>query len=182
LYDPIEEGCEYTRREFISPILILAASIAGVKLACEEQVDGSAGKGPVDWIVHSLNHRICITEGKKDNITQGLYQNLAQLTAAGEGRGEKRAFRVDLPLYGIATTYAEWIFIRLDPSSTGQDRRAMRLRTMGVALNTPYLKQTVRDVAGRLAGLLSHQKNLVEKESGESAKRHKSITDSTQSH
>ena len=173
LYDPIEEGCEYTRREFISPMLILAASIAGVKLACEEQVEGSAGKGPVDWIVHYLNHRICITEGKKDNISQGLYQNLAQLTAAGEGRGKKRAFRVDLPLFGIATTYTEWIFLRLDPSSTKQERRAVRLGTMGIALNTPYFKQTIRDVVGRLAGLLAHQKQLADKESGETAKQHK---------
>lgn len=50
----------------------------------------------------------------------------------------------------------------------------MRLGTMGIALNTPYLKQTVRDVAGRLAALLSHQKSLVDKECGESAKRHNS--------
>lgn len=59
LYSPIEKGCEYTRREFISSVPVLAASLAGVKLACEEQVDGTAGKGPVDWMAHYtyLNHR-----------------------------------------------------------------------------------------------------------------------------
>ena len=176
LYDPLEEGCEYTRREFISPILVLAASISGVKLACEEQVEGSVGKGPVDWVAHYENHRICITEGKKDNITQGLYQNLAQLTAAGEGRGKKRAFCVDLPLYGIATTYTEWIFLRLDPppSGDGQDRSAVRLETMIVARpNAPFFKQSVVIIAGRLAGLFSSQKQLLDNASGEAAKRTK---------
>lgn len=176
LYDPLEEGCEYTRREFISPILVLAASISGVKLACEEQVEGSAGKGPVDWVAHYQNHRICITEGKKDNITRGLYQNLAQLTAAGEGRGKKRLFCVDLPLYGIATTYTEWIFLRLDPppANDGQERSAIRLETMIVARpNAPFFRQSVAIVASRLAGLLSSQKQLVDNATGEAAKRTK---------
>lgn len=130
LYDPLEQGCEYTRREFISSFLVLAASIAEVKLACEEQVVGSLGKGPVDWMAHYANHRICITEGKEDNVAQGLYQNLAQLTAAGEGRGRKRSFCVDLPFYGIATTYREWIILRLEPSATRKkDSGVFRLRT-----------------------------------------------------
>eukprot|EP00978_Attheya_sp_CCMP212_P022372 scaffold66669_cov45-Attheya_sp.AAC.2 len=44
LYNPIEKGCEYTRREFISSVLVLAASIAGVKLSCDKQVYGSPEK------------------------------------------------------------------------------------------------------------------------------------------
>uniref|UniRef100_A0A7S3L7R5 Uncharacterized protein n=1 Tax=Amphora coffeiformis TaxID=265554 RepID=A0A7S3L7R5_9STRA len=95
LYNPLEKGCEYTRREFISSVLVLAASIADVKMACEEDVHGSVGYGPVDWTAHYHNHRMCITEGKKDIATQGLYQNLAQLAAAEEGRGQKRQFCVD---------------------------------------------------------------------------------------
>ena len=167
LYNPIERGCEHTRREFISAVLVLAASFAGVKLACEEQVDGSAGKGPVDWMAHYHNHRICITEGKKDNISSGLYQNLAQLAAASEGRGMKRAFCVDLPLFGIATTYTEWIFLRLDPPTKldGANRSAVRLPTeyINCARN---LKQDTKAVAERIAALLLHQKKLVDEQSG----------------
>ena len=174
LYDPLEEGCEYTRREFISPILVLAASISGVKLACEEQLEGSVGKGPVDWVGHYQNHRIYIAEGKKDNITQGLYQNLAQLAAAGEGRGEKRVFSVDLPIYGIATTYTEWIFVRLDPLSEGTTRHAVRLPTMQISRNKQTIfKETVKDVASQLAGILLSQKNTVARNTGEAAKRAK---------
>lgn len=135
LYDPLEEGCECTRREFISPILVLAASISGVKLAFEEQVEGSVGEGPVVWVAHCQNHRTCITEGKKDNIAQGLHQNLAQLAAAGEGRGEKQVFSVDLPICGIATTHTEWIFVRLDPLLEGTTRQAFRLPTVQISQN-----------------------------------------------
>jgi len=79
----------------------------GVKLACEEEVEGTRAKAPVDWIAHYERHGICITEGKKDNISGGIGQNVAQLTALGEKRGTKRAYQVDLPLFGVATTYIE---------------------------------------------------------------------------
>jgi hypothetical protein len=167
LYNPIEKGCEYTRREFISAVLILAASLAGVKLACEEQVDGSKGKGPVDWMAHYQNHRICITEGKKDNISGGLYQNLAQLAAASEGRGTKRAFCIDLPLFGIATTYTEWIFLRLDPTikTDGEQRSAVRLPTYVINYGR-NLKQDTKAVAERIAALLLDQKKQVDEQNG----------------
>ena len=38
LYNPLEKGCENTRREFISSVLVLAASLAEVKMACEENI------------------------------------------------------------------------------------------------------------------------------------------------
>jgi len=155
--------------------------ISGVKLACEEHVEGSAGKDPVDWVAHYQNHRICITkEGKKDNITQGLYQNLAQLTASGEGRGNKRLFCVDLPLYGIATTYTEWIFLRLEPPPTNdkQARSAVRLDTMIVGRpNAPFFKDSVAIIASHWAGLLSSQKQVVDNATGEAAKRTKTQKD-----
>ena len=171
LYDPLEEGCEETRREFISAVLVLAASFAGVKLACEEEVNGSIGKGPVDWTAHYENHRIFITEGKKDNITQGLYQNLAQLTAAGEGRGQKRSFCVDLPLYGIATTYREWIILRLDPAAA-ESRAGIRLPTLSIN-ERKHLREDVQEVAAQIAGLLLNQKERIPENTGTESKKAK---------
>lgn len=49
--------------------------IAGLKMACEEQVQGSLGYGPADWMILYQTHRIYITEGKKDSVAQGLHQN-----------------------------------------------------------------------------------------------------------
>lgn len=164
LYDPLEEGCEYTRREFISPILVLAATKAGVKLACEELVKGSLAKGPVDWMAHYQDHGICITEGKKDQIATGIAQNLAQLTALGEKLGTKRVFEAELPLYGVATTYIEWIFIRLSPP--GEAREAVRLPTKYATD-----KQQIKDVAECLAGLLLSQKQIVDEATGPPAKK-----------
>jgi hypothetical protein len=169
LYDPIEEGCEYTRREFISPILVLAATKAGVKLSCEEVIEGTRAKGPVDWMAHYNDHGICITEGKRDDIAGGMWQNIAQLTALGEKRGTKRTHEVDLPLFGVATTYREWVFIRLSPAGDAP-RRAVRLPVMGVFTN-----EQVKDVAECLAGILSSQKDLLDKASGGEAKAAKRV-------
>ena len=171
LYDPLEEGCEETRREFISAVLVLAASFAGVKLACEEELNGSIGKGPVDWTVQYENHRICITEGKRDNITEGLYQNLAQLTAVGEGRGQKHSFWVDSPLYGIATTYREWIILRLDPAAA-ESRAGIRLPTLFIN-ERKHLREDVQEVAARIAGLFLDQKERIHENTGTESKKAK---------
>jgi len=110
-------------------------------------------------------------------VTHGLYQNLAQLAAAGEGRGEKRVFSVDLPIYGIATTYTEWIFVRLDPRAEGTTRHAFRLPTMQISRNKQTIfKETVKDVSAKLAGLLLSQKNTADWNTGEAAKRAKCLT------
>lgn len=58
--------------------------MCNVKLACEEQNDGSTGKGPVDWVAHYANHRIfCIKEWKKDNLTHGLLSEFGPAPGSG---------------------------------------------------------------------------------------------------
>lgn len=111
LYGNLWEGCEYTRREFISSVLILSAKLAGVMLAVEEQVEGRLGRGPTDWVALYQSYRICITEGKKDSLSDGVIQNIAQLSACREDRNPKRKFNPDVPSYGIATTYHERVFL-----------------------------------------------------------------------
>ena len=81
---------------------------------------------------------------------------------------------VDLPIYGVATTYTEWIFVRLNQLSEGTTRHAVRLPTMQISRNKQTIfKETVKDVAGQLAGLLLSQKNTVDRNTGEAAKRTK---------
>lgn len=104
------------------------------------------------------------------NVTQGLYQNLAQLAAVGEGRGQKRAFSADLPFYGIATTYREWIILRLDASTVQDDRAAVRLRTI-IIDDANDLKGGVQRVAARIAGLLMAQRDMLDRQTGEAAKK-----------
>ena len=104
-----------------------------------------------------------------------IYQNLAQLTAAGEGRGQKRSFCGDLPFYGIATTYREWVILRLEPSATRKkDSGAIWLRTF-IIDDENDLKGGVQRIASRVAGLLQSQKNLLDHATGaaESAKKAK---------
>ena len=158
LYNPLDEGCEYTRREFISAIVVLAATLAGVKLACEEKIEGSLGNGPVDWVALYQEYRFCITEGKKDNLSHGVTQNLAQLAAVGEGCSRKRKFTIELPLYGIATTYKEWAFIKLVQS---EPRQAVRIPNKDISESN--LKLSVKAVAGVVAGIFKAQKEMVDK-------------------
>lgn len=162
LYNPIEKGGSSTRREFISSILVLAASVAGVQVTRGEQLDGSAGRGSLDWMTHYRNHRMCIITEATD-ISKALIQNLAQLAAAGEGRGTKRAFCDESPLFGIATTYTEWIFLRLDASSSPGSRSAVRLPTMYINVKS-HLKGDTKEVAERIAGILRSQKISIDRQ------------------
>ncbi len=158
LFDPLTEGCEATRREFISAVLVLAATLVGnVKLAVEELVVGSLGKGPVDWVALFEGFRICITEGKKDNLTQGQIQNIAQLAASREHASGKRKFVATIPTYGIATTYLEWTFFKL----TDGPRQLFRSSADTISIDQHNLQHTVRDVASRIAAILQEQKDAV---------------------
>lgn len=156
LYDPLDEGCEYTRREFISSVLCLAATTAGVKLACEEKIEGSLGNGPVDWVAHYSNYRICITEGKKDNLSHGVVQNIAQLAAASENLGKKRKFDHTMPLYGIATTYTEWVFLSLSLDPNKVSRIGPTL-----TIGSSHRADDVKKVAEQIVSIFEAQKKLI---------------------
>ncbi|KAL3903206.1 MAG: hypothetical protein SGILL_010533, partial [Bacillariaceae sp.] len=92
--------------------------------------------------------------------------NLAQLTAAAEGRGQKREFCVDFPVYGVATTYREWIFLRLDGENTRtKEAGAIRLPTYTID-DLFDLSKGVQRAASRLAGILQNQKKVVDKATG----------------
>jgi hypothetical protein len=84
-------------REFISPILVEAITIANntlgsnIELSVEEQLTGSQNSGPLDYRATSHGKTICIIEAKKfeedvwnrstTTPTPGLVQNLRQLVA-----------------------------------------------------------------------------------------------------
>ena len=134
-YFDLEENSEYTMREFISPILLGALELYGkfnelkkseLKLVCEMKVSGSAGNGPVDYIVTYKKTNIILTEAKKDEIDKGVVQNLCQQVASVQEvarslkltTSKKRKFEEILadvemmPTYGIVSTGDKWIFLR----------------------------------------------------------------------
>jgi len=158
IFGALTESCGYTRREFISSVLLLAANIADVHLGVEEPVAGRLGHGPVDWVALYKSYRIFITEGKKDDLTKGVVQNIAQMVAAGEDRNPKRKFSPDIPMYGIATTYTEWVFLKL---TCGETRALFRWNDR--TIDKDNIEVGLQQVAGQIVAMFKEQKATVDK-------------------
>ena len=158
IFGALTEGCEYTRREFISSVLLLAANIAKVHLCVEEQVAGRLGHGPVDWVALYNSYRIFITEGKKDDLTKGVIQNIAQMVAAVEDRNPKRKSSPSIPMYGIATTYTEWVFLKL---TSGEPRTLFRWNDR--TIDKDNIEVGLKQVAGQIVAIFKEQKAAVDK-------------------
>ena len=159
LFGALTEGCEYTRREFISSVLVLAAGIAKVQLGVEEPIAGRLGHGPVDWVALYKSYRICITEGKRDDLTKGVVQNIAQMAATGEDKSPKRKFSPSIPMYGIATTYTEWVFLKL---TFGEPRALYRSTDRTIGISQDHLEDDLKQVAGQIVGIFNEQKFAVD--------------------
>ena len=164
LFGALTEGCEYTRREFISAVIILSAKVAGVKLAVEKNIQGRLGNGPVDWVARYESYRICITEGKKDNLSNGMIQNIAQLAATREDRNPKRKFSPSIPSYGIATTYHEWVFLKL----TDEPRELFRSTDDSIIISQADLEGSLKAVVGQIVGIFLEQKRHIDTPPGRS--------------
>lgn len=166
LFGALSEGCEYTRREFISSVLVLAASIAEVQLGVEELIAGRLGHGQVDWVALYKSYRICITEGKKDDLTKGVVQNIAQMAATGEDKSPKRRFSPSIPTYGIATTYTEWVFLKL---TFGEPRALFRSTDRTIGISQDHLEDDLKHVAGQIVAIFNEQKVAVDHAVGASS-------------
>jgi hypothetical protein len=129
---------EYTKREFISPVLIGSLHIVdGITMMCEKRVIGTFGNGPVDYTLIYKNLNIVLTEAKKEDLEGGLMQNLVQQKAYRESLAyalfsgsckdavalprQERKRKVDeisktvaqLPSFGIVTNGHSWIFSKI---------------------------------------------------------------------
>jgi len=107
-------------REFISPFLISVINSfnePALKLLPQRRIDGSIGKGPVDYTIEYKGKVICVTEGKVTEFVQGISMNLAQLNSAAEENTRNRKLPEDTDeqereaLYGIVSTGDVWRFL-----------------------------------------------------------------------
>lgn len=76
---------EATPREYISPVLYGVGQLfSGTKLSLvlEQQSSGEIGRGPTDFQFVYKQVPVVVTEAKKDNIPQGIAQNISQLCSA----------------------------------------------------------------------------------------------------
>ncbi|CAG8615064.1 5814_t:CDS:2 [Paraglomus occultum] len=127
---------EATTRNYINPIIIEAVSAvqkshASVRLAVDEQFDGSKGYGRLDYVLFCEELAVVVTEAKMIDVQNRIAQNIAQLhTAVEESKKRKRSNGTPMckAMYGIVTTANEWRFLNWD----------MRSSTPTVLLSKPY--------------------------------------------
>ncbi|KAG0204261.1 hypothetical protein BGX31_003187 [Mortierella sp. GBA43] len=121
----LQSSNEATKSIVVASFLLSATRLFEEDLFLESQrnLSGRRGHGPVDFSVHSrqsLDHTLGVTEVKKEDIRQGVAQNIVQLEAALTSKKRKRG-RHDIEgqeepgskmkSYGIVTDSKEWYFL-----------------------------------------------------------------------
>lgn len=77
---------EAAKRLFINAVLMAVIDCfpADLHFSVEQQIQGSLGCGPLDYLLKYRDYNIIVTEAKKDDIDGGIAQNVAQLKAVSE--------------------------------------------------------------------------------------------------
>ena len=123
---PIVSSNEATRCEFVSSVIYGIATCYGgqIKVYPQYEVSGSHGRGPVDWAIKVGDTIIAVTEAKRENLDQGVGQNVIQLQASTQCNPKKRKFdsalREDV-MFGIVTTGVHWIIIKVVSNGVNED-------------------------------------------------------------
>jgi hypothetical protein len=120
------DGKELKRLLYIAPILIAVCSFFDdkgdpVTIFTEEDVDGLQVpvNGHFEFVLRKGARRVCIVEAKKDDLEQGMAQDLLGLEAVAEVDG------VD-EVCGIVFTYLDWVFFR--STNVGVEKELMTLQ------------------------------------------------------
>lgn len=97
-----------TKRLFIAPMLAYVSHLLpDVRLLVEENVNGRQVQvnGRFEFVIRRGEKRIGIVEAKKDDMEQGMAQNLLGCEVLSDVE--------QLPvIFGIVTDYIQWIFFR----------------------------------------------------------------------
>ncbi|CAH1760378.1 15468_t:CDS:2 [Entrophospora sp. SA101] len=103
---PINIGKEAKRKEFISPIILLASELEGKIVPAN---------GRVEFIVKFNQFYVCIVETKRESFDQGRAQAYISMeTALDINAGKQKV------MYGIITNASDWVFLRLTDHGIGE--------------------------------------------------------------
>ena len=141
-------GKEAKRLLFISPILIVVCSLFNkdVQIIVEEDLIGKDVKanGHFEFILKRGNKRICIVVAKKDDMEQGLAQNLIGCEVAAE-------LDDSAVVYGIVTSYLQWTFLKSDVEKIEFDETTLCVEEGHVDVNS------LKKIAGKIYGMLADE-------------------------
>ncbi len=180
----LTETTECIMREFIGPILIgairLLGSVCGIKIKSEHKIEGTRGRGPLDYdiLFHLFHIVVCEAKNGRD-VVDGIPQNGAQLVASREVfrnvQSKKRKRMNDqklqeeldkLPSYGIVSTGRSWVFLCYYKNSDGDWKLQRSLEThLPLSARTDErvgLKEGITKLLQIVAGIMQVQKAAVE--------------------
>ncbi|GBB99852.1 hypothetical protein RclHR1_36590001 [Rhizophagus clarus] len=159
------------RCEYISTILLTAVRLVkGLVIKPQANIIGEESTGRVDYVIKKilddlLEEIICITEGKQNQATVGVCQNLLQCRSACDMNinTNKKKRKVDEAFdpeydyfYGIVSTGTDWIFILHSTEGIySTSRTEYRISLTEDALENPAdLRKNVKKVLEVIVGLL----------------------------
>jgi hypothetical protein len=102
----------------------------------------------VDWAIKAGDMIVAVTEAKRENLDQGVGQNVIQLQASLQSNPKKRKFdsamREDV-MFGIVTTGVEWIVIKFVSTDDGVQVLRSSLSPFAFPINEkPPIKDHLR--------------------------------------
>jgi hypothetical protein len=133
---------------FIAPILVYVSDLFGpedsIKIVIAEDVKGVNVKanGHFEFMLKRNNKILCIVEAKKDNMDQGMAQNLVGMEVVADLDGTDT-------VYGIVTNYMEWLFLKSQNDKIERDIDTLNFE------NQVTTVESLKRVAGKIYALLS---------------------------
>jgi hypothetical protein len=144
-FGDVLEGKEAKRLHFIGPILVCVCSLVDdVEILVEEDLRGNIvrASGHFEFMIRKGRKLVCIVEAKKDDMEQGMAQDLVGCEVAAE------VDQLDV-VYGIVTTYYQWRFLRSRNDVIERDDC-----NISVTSNGPDL-DSLRRITGKIYAILS---------------------------
>ncbi len=145
-FGSITEGHEAKRVHFIAPVIIIVcASFNGnIQILAEEDIDGIRvhARGHFGFVLKRGDKRVCIVEAKKDDILQGKTQSLVGCESLSDIENLET-------VYGIATNYLEWCFLKNEADSITEEMLTVELED-----NKPT-KHSLRKIANKICSILA---------------------------
>ena len=180
----LTETTECIMREFISPILIgsirLLGPHCGVKMKSEHKIEGSRGRGPVDYdiLFHLFHIVVCEAKNGRD-VADGIPQNGAQLVASREVfqksvcKKRKRDMKEvselldKLKSSGIVSTGRSWVFICYYKDIDDGNWKLAKSAEAHLPLSARTgerdgLEKAITELLAIVAGIMLSQKSAVE--------------------
>jgi len=124
LLGPLQSGKEAKRLHFIAPILIYLGGLFDKQMIIliEECVPGINihTNGNFEFVIQVGGKKICIVEAKKENIQQGMAQNLLGCEAVADAE-------LSPCVLGIVTNFIQWVFYRSLQDHIEQENITMQI-------------------------------------------------------